>query len=302
MPAPIPAASIDALVSVDPRALDAAGLKRHLIELSAALSKLAAAEAAAVAEFDHRGCCVDEGMVNVRSWLAHHTGVPRAVAGGRVLLARRLRRMPAMTDALASGVVTEAHAPNGMLPRSSRWPVARARPAIATATIRAARSPVQPVDFRVDPSSSSSPTWPPSQAPLPATRSSKTARRFPNRSCNGGCATPPSGVLAGGSIPVDLGRVTYTASAGQRRALLARDRGCIVPGCKRKPRWCEAHHVVPYPHGPTNLANLVLLCKRHHRHVHAGTIKLRQDNRIGWIVCRPDGTPLRQRPPPHLAA
>src|SRR3712207_8689431 len=31
---------------------------------------------------------------------------------------------------------------------------------------------------------------------------------------------------------------------------------------KRKPRWCEAHHVVPWPKGPTDLANLVLLCAR----------------------------------------
>ena len=41
-------------------------------------------------------------------------------------------------------------------------------------------------------------------------------------------------VMAGGSVPVDLGRLTYTASAAQRRALIARDRGCIVPGCRRR--------------------------------------------------------------------
>src|SRR5262245_52784909 len=110
MPALSAAGSIDALVSVDPWMLDAVELKQHLGQLAAARSTVAAAEAVAIAEFDHRGCCVDDGMVNTRSWLAHHTGVPRAVAGGRVLLAKRLRRMPRMAGALASGCVTEAHA------------------------------------------------------------------------------------------------------------------------------------------------------------------------------------------------
>jgi hypothetical protein len=119
-------------------------------------------------------------------------------------------------------------------------------------------------------------------------------------------------VMAGGSVPVDLGRITYTPSPGQRRALTARDRRCIVPGCKRKARWCEAHHVVPFPDGPTNLSNLVLLCRRHHKHVHTGIIKLVRDETsgtseaaepgCGWIPTRADGTLLLQRPPPRLVA
>ena len=100
MPAPTVACSIDALLAIDARLLDAPGLKQHLVDLAAARSQLAAAEADAVAEFDARGCCVDDGMVNARSWLSHHTGLPRAVAGGRVLLAKRLRRMPHMAAAL----------------------------------------------------------------------------------------------------------------------------------------------------------------------------------------------------------
>src|SRR5258706_11761561 len=83
-------------------------------------------------------------------------------------------------------------------------------------------------------------------------------------------------VLRGESIPFDLGKITYTASDGQRRVLKVRDRGCIVPGCKRKPKWCQAHHVVPWPTGPTDINNLVLLCSRHHKHVHQGIIKIVQ--------------------------
>jgi 5-methylcytosine-specific restriction protein A len=111
-------------------------------------------------------------------------------------------------------------------------------------------------------------------------------------------------VMQGRSLPVDVGTITYTATNGQRRALTARDRGCIVPGCKRKPRWCQAHHVVPWQQeGPTNLNNLVLLCKRHHKHLHAHHINIERDNHTDqWIVTRPDGTPLRQRPPPATLA
>ncbi len=110
-------------------------------------------------------------------------------------------------------------------------------------------------------------------------------------------------VMSGRSIPLDLGTVTYTTSDGQRRALIARDRGCIIPGCKRKARWCEAHHVVPWPHGPTNLDNLVLLCKRHHKHIHGGIITLVRDSNTGhWTAARSHRAQRRQRPPPAHAA
>jgi hypothetical protein len=111
-------------------------------------------------------------------------------------------------------------------------------------------------------------------------------------------------VMVGGSIPVDVGKLTYTATDGQRRALTVRDRGCVVPGCKRRARWCEAHHVVPWPKGPTDIENLVLLCRRHHRHVHRGIIKFlwnEPDHR--WQLVRGhDNEPLLERPPPHTAA
>jgi hypothetical protein len=107
-------------------------------------------------------------------------------------------------------------------------------------------------------------------------------------------------VMAGRSVPVDLGAVSYQPSAALRRALDARDRGCVIPGCRRKARWCHAHHVVRWPDGPTNLGNLVLLCNRHHKHVHAGVITLRPGpTPARWTACRADGTPLHQRARPE---
>ena len=107
-------------------------------------------------------------------------------------------------------------------------------------------------------------------------------------------------VLAGRSIVLDSGFLIYTPSPGQRRALTARDRGCIVPGCRRKARWCQAHHVNPFPNGPTNLNNLVLLCHRHHKHVHRKLITITQGPVPGtFTITRPDGTQLYERPPPN---
>lgn len=110
-------------------------------------------------------------------------------------------------------------------------------------------------------------------------------------------------VMQGSSEVLDLGSTTYTPSPSMRRALIARDGGCIVPGCKRTPKMCQAHHVVSWPTGPTNLQNLVLLCCRHHKHLHAGIIKLVRDDPKGrWKVLTKSGAEVLVRPPPRLAA
>jgi hypothetical protein len=67
---------------------------------------------------------------------------------------------------------------------------------------------------------------------------------------------------------LSLGRKRRTVSPALRRALDARDRGCRFPGCVRT-RFVDAHHVRHWSRGgETNLENLVLLCRRHHRLVH----------------------------------
>ena len=57
---------------------------------------------------------------------------------------------------------------------------------------------------------------------------------------------------------------TRTLNATLRTALEARDPTCVVPGCTMA-RNLEIDHVVPYvAGGPTSLANLARLCRRHH--------------------------------------
>jgi hypothetical protein len=69
---------------------------------------------------------------------------------------------------------------------------------------------------------------------------------------------------------VRLGRKTRSISPALRRALRTRDRGCRFPGCENH-RFVDAHHVRHWARGgETTLANLVLLCRRHHRLVHEG--------------------------------
>jgi hypothetical protein len=76
-------------------------------------------------------------------------------------------------------------------------------------------------------------------------------------------------VLGGQSEVLDLGRAKRLATPAQRRALVLRDHGCAFPGCTRTPKWTQPHHILPAHHGgPTDLANLVLLCARHHRLIH----------------------------------
>jgi hypothetical protein len=105
---------------------------------------------------------------------------------------------------------------------------------------------------------------------------------------------PP--ILGGApSRPLDVGRATRVVSPAQRTALAVRDGGCVFPGCSRPLAWCEAHHVWHWlDGGPTDLDNLALLCRAHHRAVHEG----------GWRLIRgPDGqftaTPPHRR---HRAA
>ena len=52
----------------------------------------------------------------------------------------------------------------------------------------------------------------------------------------------------------------------QRRAIVLRDGGCVIPGCQVPAAWCEIHHVEEHSRGgPTHTDNGVLLCWHHHR-------------------------------------
>jgi hypothetical protein len=83
-------------------------------------------------------------------------------------------------------------------------------------------------------------------------------------------------VLGGKGQVLDLGRSRRLAVGPVRRAVTVRDRGCAFPSCDRPARWCDAHHLVSWlDGGRTDLANLVLLCRYHHRLIHCGDWRVR---------------------------
>jgi hypothetical protein len=76
-------------------------------------------------------------------------------------------------------------------------------------------------------------------------------------------------VLGSDSQPLDVGTTVRLATGPMRKALIARDKGCVC--CGAPPIYCDAHHVISWiDGGETKLTNLVLLCKRCHRDLHAG--------------------------------
>jgi hypothetical protein len=76
----------------------------------------------------------------------------------------------------------------------------------------------------------------------------------------------------------------------QRKALNVGDKGCRWPGCDRRPTWTDGHHLKHWNRGgPSDLPNLILLCKRHHWMAHEGH----------WqVVKADDGQKILAIPPP----
>jgi hypothetical protein len=103
-------------------------------------------------------------------------------------------------------------------------------------------------------------------------------------------------VCAGGYQPVlfghqgqvlHLGTTNRFFTATQRRALAARDGGCVIPGCTVPPHLTQAHHVIPWSTGGlTNIDNAVLLCNAGHASIETS----------GWDIDMRDGRPWVRGP------
>ncbi|WP_027501936.1 HNH endonuclease signature motif containing protein [Rhodococcus sp. UNC363MFTsu5.1] len=102
--------------------------------------------------------------------------------------------------------------------------------------------------------------------------------------------------------PLDVGRTTRLIPRKLRRALSARDCGCAFPGCGRPAAWTEGHHIQHWSNGgPTNLSNLVLLCRFHHTTIHRGdwTVTISKDDGHPWFTPPAWIDPHRQPVPAH---
>ena len=99
------------------------------------------------------------------------------------------------------------------------------------------------------------------------------------------------------SVPLDVGRAKRFVTPAMRKAIEARDLGCVFPGCDRPPHWCDAHHIVHWiDGGETTVLNLVLLCRHHHTLIHDHGWRL--EGEPGSLsFYRPDGTEWSELPP-----
>ncbi|WGW12384.1 DUF222 domain-containing protein [Saxibacter everestensis] len=113
-------------------------------------------------------------------------------------------------------------------------------------------------------------------------------------------------VLGGTGQILDVGATRRLFTPAQRRAIIARDHGCIMPGCTAPASWCATHHVHYHSHGgPTSTSNGALLCEHHHGVIHHGEWTITMRDGVPWVIppawIDPNRTPRRNHyhhPPP----
>jgi hypothetical protein len=98
---------------------------------------------------------------------------------------------------------------------------------------------------------------------------------------------------------LDYGTNTYRPPADLTGHVLARDRHCAFPGCRRAAWHCELDHRIPHPTGATSADNLEVLCHRHHMLKHHGAWQITKhpDGTYEWTA--PTRHRYRYRPPEY---
>src|SRR5436305_9309881 len=97
------------------------------------------------------------------------------------------------------------------------------------------------------------------------------------------CDSAVSRITGQGELEHELSHASRTLPASTRRALEARDRHCVFPGCTRPLSWCDGHHLVWWTRGgETALPNLAMLCRPHHRMVHEENWRLVRTKESHW--------------------
>ena len=94
-------------------------------------------------------------------------------------------------------------------------------------------------------------------------------------------------------LPIDVGRVRRLITPRLRLAMQSRDAGCRYPGCSVPSGHTDGHHVQHWHDGgPTNLSNLVSLCRFHHRRHHEGRFRIEREASGDFTFLAEDGRPL----------
>lgn len=112
-----------------------------------------------------------------------------------------------------------------------------------------------------------------------------------------------NGVVLHAPGELDLGRTTRLANRAQRRALRAMYATCAIPGCSVRFDNCKIHHVDWWENGgPSDLANLLPVCSKHHHCIHDGgwEVHLAPDRTL--TITQRDNTIMTTGPPKRRAA
>lgn len=88
-----------------------------------------------------------------------------------------------------------------------------------------------------------------------------------------------------------LGRNQRLGNAAQRLAIAVRDGGCFQ--CGASMHRCELHHIREWRRdgGPTDIDNLVAVCRRHHRQLETRNLVVRRKPEGGYQAVPRDGPP-----------
>ena len=98
---------------------------------------------------------------------------------------------------------------------------------------------------------------------------------------------------------LNVGRTQRLFTQRQRIALSVRDGGCRIPHCDRPPSWTEAHHIEHWhrDNGKTDVADGILLCRRHHMLLHNKGWSITRDGAQYLLTLPTDVDPLQRRIP-----
>src|SRR5437773_209830 len=300
-------------LAMDTRSLDHLG--DEIAELSAHLDAATARLLELIREFDARGGW-NTGFSSCAAWLSWRVGFDLGAARERVRVARALGTLPRLAQEVGAVLVQALAAARESLYRQARAKDAGACPAdvsaetpplaqqqadalalVAETALHHGIDPGTPAEryqvvVHVDAPALADPDQPGQSALEDGTHvSAETSRRL---------ACDASRVVmrhdADGRL-LEVGARTRTIPPALRRALHHRDRGCRFPGCGV--RFGQGHHIRHWAQGgPTTLSNLALLCRRHHRAVHADAYQADPPPDGELRFRRPDGRPLPEVPPP----
>ncbi len=248
-------------------------LGERIAELAARINIATHEMLTLVAEFDRREGWADT-FDSCAEWLAWRTGRTVATCRENVRVAHALEDLPKTSAAMKAGQLSYAKAraiTRVATPETEGKLLEYADKGSAAAVERMVRERLEPEAGAVLMRAVEG-----GRSELDGVRvSAETSRRM-------ACDASLVSMLHRGGKVVSVGRKTRTIPPHIRRALEERDRGCRYPGCGG--RFTEAHHVRHWADGgETSLANTVLLCRRHHRLVHEGRVRMALD-RLGQAV------------------